>query len=310
MNQFDTIILGAGPAGLTAGIYLSRAKKKVLIVDKSIPGGQMVLTHAIANYPGYENISGYLLSMNMKKQAESFGAKIISNANIHSYSFDGVIKSIELKNGDIYSAPTVIIASGGRSRQLDVPGEKEFAGRGISYCATCDGDFFTGKDIIVVGGGNAALEEAVSLTTYVRKATIVHQFDKWQAFNSAIKEMEENSAIDYILESKIIEFRGNEKLEEVIIEHIPSGKTETRKIDGVFIFIGYVPNTEVFNDLITLNQFGEIIVDSGFQTSLNGVFAAGDCIPKRYRQVTTAVSDGTIAALNVAEFLNNLESKH
>lgn len=190
MEHFDTIILGGGPAGLTAGIYLSRAKLNVLIVDKGIPGGQMVLTHEVANYPGFESISGYMLSMNMKKQAESLGAKIISNAAVSSIKLDGPTKELKLANGNKYSASTAIIATGGRSRQLGVKGESDFTGRGISYCATCDGDFFTGKEIIVVGGGNTALEEAVALTKHASKVTIIHQFDKWQAFNSAIKEME------------------------------------------------------------------------------------------------------------------------
>ncbi|MBN2746680.1 MAG: FAD-dependent oxidoreductase [Bacteroidales bacterium] len=307
MNQFDTIILGAGPAGLTAGIYLSRAKRKVVIIDKGIPGGQMVLTHEVANYPGFENISGYMLSMNMKKQAELFGAKVISNAAIKAVNLVDDQKTVTLSNGEVYSAPSFIVATGGRSRQIGVNGESDFTGRGISYCATCDGDFFTGKEIIVVGGGNTALEEAVALTTYAKKVTIVHQFDKWQAFNSAIQEMEENPAIDSIMESRIVEFRGDEKLNEVVIEHIPTGSTYVKPIDGVFVFIGYVPNTEDFKGILELNQWGEIVVDSTFQTNLKGVYAAGDSIVKRYRQITTAVSDGTIASLNVAEFLNSIE---
>ncbi len=307
MNQFDTIILGAGPAGLTAGIYLSRAKRKVVVIDKGIPGGQMVLTHEVANYPGFENISGYMLSMNMKKQAELFGAKVISNASIKEVQLEGKTKTVTLTNGEVYSAPSFIVATGGRSRQLGVTGESDFTGRGISYCATCDGDFFTGKEIIVVGGGNTALEEAVALTTYAKKVTVVHQFAQWQAFNSAIQEMEENPAIDAIMESRIVEFRGNEKLQEVVIEHIPSGSTYVKPIDGVFVFIGYVPNTEYFKGILDLNQWGEIVVNDGLQTSIKGVYAAGDSIVKRYRQITTAVSDGTIAALNVAEFLNSIE---
>ncbi len=304
MNSFDTIIIGGGPAGMTAGIYLSRAKRKVLILDKGIPGGQMVLTHEIANYPGVENISGYMLSMTMKKQAESFGAVIKSNVRIEKMSLDGEEKTVQLSGRETFTAPTVILTTGGRSRTLGVPGEKEFTGRGISYCATCDGDFFQDKEIIVVGGGNAALEEAVSLTTYASKVTIVHQFDNWQAFASAVKEMEENPKIDTIMESRIVEFKGDMSLEEVVIEHIPTGKRYTKKIDGTFVFIGYVPNTEELKGVVKLNDREEIIVDSNMMTSLDGVFAGGDCIEKRYRQITTAVADGTTAALNVLEFLN------
>ena len=264
----------------------------------------MILTHEIANYPGYESISGYMLSMNMRKQAESFGAVIKSNVNITSMKLDGVEKSVEINHNETFNAPTIILATGGRSRQLGVIGEKEFTGRGISYCATCDGDFFQDKEIIVVGGGNAALEEAVSLTTYASKVTIVHQFDNWQAFDSAIKDMEENPKIDSIMESRIVEFKGDISLEEVIIEHIPSGKKYSKKIDGTFIFIGYVPNTETLKGVVELNNYNEIVVNTQLQTSVEGVYAAGDAITKRYRQITTAVSDGTVAALNVLEYLN------
>ena len=304
-NIFDTIIIGGGPAGMTAGIYLSRAKRKVLILDKGIPGGQMVLTHEVANYPGFESISGYMLSMNMKKQAESFGAIIKSNVKIKSMQLEGTNKTVELTTGEVYAAPTIILATGGRSRQLNVKGEKEFTGRGISYCATCDGDFFQDKEIIVVGGGNAALEEAVSLTTYASKVTIIHQFDDWQAFGSAIKEMEENPKIECIMESRITEFKGRDSLEEVIVEHIPTGNKYSKAIDGTFIFIGYMPNTEEIDDIIMLNKNGEIVVDKDLKTSVEGVFAAGDSIAKRYRQITTAVADGTISALNVLEYLND-----
>jgi len=303
-NSFDTIIIGGGPAGLTAGIYLSRAKRKVLIIDKGIPGGQMVLTHEVANYPGFESISGYMLSSNMKKQAEAFGTIIKSNVNITSIQLEGKQKSVEINNSEVFTAQAIILATGGRSRQLGVKGEEEFTGRGISYCATCDGDFFQDKEIIVVGGGNAALEEAVSLTTYASKLTIVHQFDNWQAFGSAIKEMEENPKIDSIMESRIVEFKGDFSLEEVVIEHIPTGKRYSKPIDGTFIFIGYVPNTEILKGIVALNDNNEIVVDKNFMTSVEGVYAAGDSIVKRYRQITTAVSDGTIAALNVLEFLN------
>jgi len=164
MNSFDVIILGGGPAGMTAGIYLSRAKKKVLIIDKGIPGGQMVLTHEVANYPGHEHISGYMLSMAMRKQAESFGCEFKTNVSVTRIEAGGDRKMVEINGSEQFTAPVLILSTGGRSRKLGVPGEDEFTGRGISYCATCDGDFFTGKEIIVVGGGNAALEEVVSKT--------------------------------------------------------------------------------------------------------------------------------------------------
>ncbi len=301
---YDSIIIGAGPAGLTAGIYLSRAKMQVLLLDSGMAGGQMVLTHEVANYPGFESISGYMLAMNMKKQAEKFGCEIKTNISIIEYIIDGKIKKIKLKDGKELKARSIIIATGGRSRKVGAEGENDFAGRGISYCATCDGDFFQDREIIVIGGGNSALEEAVSLTTYASKVTIVHQFDQWQAFDSAIEEMEANPKIDYIMESKVVEFKGGQSLESVIIENQKTKERYEKKIDGVFIFIGYVPNTEEFKGLIKLNSYGEIIIDKQFQTNLPGVFAAGDSIEKRYRQITTAVADGTNAALNALEYLN------
>ncbi len=217
---------------------------------------------------------------------------------------DGPVKSIEVNNKTSYTSKAVILASGGRPRNLDVPGEKDFQGNGISYCATCDGDFFQDKEIIVVGGGNSALEEAVSLTAYASKVTIVHEFDHFQAYPSAVEEAKKNEKIHYIMESTVSEFKGDGSLDIAVIKHIPSDTTSEMEIDGTFIFIGYVPNTEPFENLIELNDRKEIITDTSLQTSVPGVFAAGDCLAKRYRQVTTAVADGTIAALGAIEYLN------
>lgn len=302
--MYDTIIIGAGPAGMTAGIYLARSKKKVLIVDKGIPGGQMILTHEIANYPGFESISGYGLSMNMMNQAKKFGVEFIANMEIKHFDVQGKTKKIVLQDGNEFTGKSILIATGGRSRRLGVSGEDSFTGRGISFCATCDGDFFTDKEIIVVGGGNSALEEAVSLTKFASKVTIVHQFDHFQAFDTAVDEAKNNSKINFVLESKITEFKGNEKLESVLIENVNTGKTSEMKIDGTFIFIGYMPNSEPFKGLLDTNKYGEIIVDSSLKTSVSGIYAAGDVIVKKNRQITTAVSDGTNAALSILEYIN------
>lgn len=304
MKFYDTIIIGAGPSGMTAGIYLARSKKKVLIIDKGIAGGQMVLTHQVANYPGFENISGYSLSMNMMNQAQSFGCDIITNQAIEHFDFNSSQKRLLLSSGDEFAAPSVIIATGGRSRTLGILGEDEFTGRGISYCATCDGDFFTDKEIIVVGGGNSALEEAVSLTKYASKVTVVHQFDEFQAFKSAINEASENPKIDFLMQSKIEKFYGSQKLESVDIRNLKTNKLNNFPIDGVFVFIGYVPNSEFFKNEIEANMNGEVLVSDRMMTSIDGVFAAGDVTQKRFRQITTAVSDGTLAALNVLDYLN------
>jgi len=309
MNHFDTIIIGGGPAGLTAGIYLSRAKLKTLILNQGAIGGQMVLTHEIANYPGVESISGYQLANIMKKQAKTFGCQIKSLSEITDLDLTGTIKKISIDHSDTFTADSIIIASGGRSRTLGVPGEDTFKGRGISYCATCDGDFFTDKEIIVVGGGNSALEEAVSLTKYAKKVTVVHQFDHFQAFEHAIEEVIKHPKIDFIMESTIAAFNGEEKLESVDILNLKTNEIKKMPIDGVFIFIGYVPNTEFLGNQININQWGEIIVDATLSTPIKGVFAAGDCIVKKYRQVSTAVGDGTLAALSASNYLNEIKIK-
>ena len=308
-NHYDAIVIGAGPAGLTAGIYLSRARLRTLIVNDGAIGGQMVLTHEIANYPGVESISGYQLANIMKKQAKTFGCDILSNTIITDFQLDGKVKQITLDDSETYTADAIIMTPGGRSRTLNVPGENKFKGQGISYCATCDGDFFTDKEIVVVGGGNSALEEAVSLTKYASKVTIVHQFDNFQAFEYAIVEASNHPKISFIMESAITEFHGNEKLESVDIKNLKTGEITNFKTDGVFIFIGYIPNTEFLKGKVELNQWGEIAVKPDMSTNLEGVYAAGDCITKRFRQVTTAVGDGTVAALAASNYLHELKAK-
>lgn len=302
---YDVMIIGAGAAGLTAGIYSSRAKLSTLILNDGAVGGQMVLTNEIANYPGVESTKGYILANTMKKQAKDFGCKIKSNVKIAEYHLNDKIKSVKLVDGREFQARAVILAPGGRPRSLDIPGEDVFKGTGISYCATCDGEFFTDKELVVIGGGNSALEEAVSLTKYATKITIVHQFGHFQAFEHAVREAKNNPKINFIMESEPRGFYGDEKLKKVTVEHLATGETSEIETDGVFIFVGYLPNTESLKGHINLNERNEIVVDSDLKTNIPGVFAAGDCIVKRYRQVTTAVADGTIAALSASEYLRS-----
>jgi thioredoxin reductase (NADPH) len=301
-NNYDVIVLGGGSAGLTAGIYLSRAKVKTLILNEGIIGGQMILTYEIANYPGIEKTSGYQLSMTMKKQAESFGCEIKQNINIGNIDLAGDIKKVTVGE-DVYTAKAVILATGGHSRNLGVDGEEEFKGRGISYCATCDGDFYTGQDIIVVGGGNSALEEAVSLTQYASSVTIVHQFDHFQAFEHAVEAAKANEKIKFIMESSIDGFFGDEKVRYVNIKNLKTNEVEKKEIDGVFIFIGYAANTDKLKEHVALNKYGEIISDENMATNIPGVYVAGDVREKRIRQIATAISDGAIAAVNAVEYI-------
>jgi len=297
--QYDVIVIGGGPAGLTAGIYLSRAKLNTLILNMGVAGGQMILTHEIANYPGVESTSGYKLASVMKKQAQSFGATIKTISVQPEIREEGNMKIV--RAGDaVYSAYTVILAPGGAPRMLGVKGEQEFKGLGVSYCATCDGEFFSGKDIVVVGGGNSALEESVSLAKYANKITIVHQFDSFQAFPAYVDEAKNNPKIDFIMETEIREFAGDGKLERVLLHHKNSGKEEWFNAGGAFVFIGYQPNTAFLKDILPLNERGEIVVNADMETAVPGIYAAGDSIAKKYRQVTTAVGEATIAALAAA----------
>lgn len=302
MHEFDVMVVGAGPAGLTAGIYLARARQRVLIVDQATVGGQVILTHAVANYPGLPETSGYQLVSTMRKQAVDFGCTILANAPLTEISFKGPVKKLVAK-GETYQSRAVILAVGGDPRTLGLESEDRLRGKGISYCATCDGDFFTDQEIVVVGGGNSALEEAVSLTKYASKVTIVHQFDVFQAYAHAVEEARANPKIHFIMESLVEEFVGDENLTTVRIKSKKDGSITEIPATGAFIFIGYVPKTKPFNDCIELNKNGEILVDDDMATTVPGVFAAGDARKKRYRQITTAVSDGTIAALSAMDYL-------
>ncbi len=306
---FDVMIIGAGAAGLTAGIYTSRGKLSTLILNEGAVGGQMVLTNEVANYPGVEKTTGYHIASVMKKQAREFGCKIKSNVKIAQYHLEEPVKRVELADGREFRAYSVILAPGGRPRSLNIPGEEKFKGTGISYCATCDGEFFTDKEIVVVGGGNSALEEAVSLTKYASKVTIVHQFDHFQAFEHAVEEARSNPKISFIMDSTLTAFHGDQKLEAVTLQNLTTGENYNYPVQGAFIFIGYLPNTESFKGLVDTNDSSEIIVSPAMQTNIEGVFAAGDSIAKKYRQITTAVADGTIAALSVAEYVAGVKKK-
>lgn len=305
-KKYDVIVLGGGPAGLTAGIYMARARRKVVILDTGTIGGQMIMSHAIANYPGLDEIPGYKISNNMKSQAKKFGCKVISNCEITSLDIVGEIKSIIVDDEDEYIADSIIIASGGSPRKLGIDAEEKYKGLGVSYCATCDGDFFTGKDIVVVGGGNTALEEAVSLTNYVRKVTLVHQFDNFQGYQYAIDEVRNHNKIDIMMESVLVDIIGDGQIEKVKIKNNSTNKITELEVSGVFIFIGYLPNSDFVKDVINTNAHGEIICDENMKTNIQGVFVAGDVRQKKYRQITTAVSDGTIAALSAIDYLRTL----
>jgi len=308
-EQYDAIILGAGPAGLTAGIYLARARLRPLIIDTGTPGGQMVLTYSVANYPGVETASGREISQTMLRQAKSFGCKVLTQATITHLDLTGEVKRVEVEDEGLFEAPTAIIAAGGRPRSLGLESEARFGGHGISYCATCDGDFFTDKEIVVVGGGNSALEEAVALTKYASKVTVLHILDEFQAQPWAVDEARRNPKVELFTGHEVIRFEGGDSLERVVARDVKTGAEMVVPAEGTFIFIGYVPNTESFRGQVAMNEHGEVLADDRMATDVPGVFVAGDSRVKRYRQITTAVADGTIAALAATEYVNEIRRR-
>jgi thioredoxin reductase (NADPH) len=307
-ERYDVIVMGAGPAGLTAGIYLSRARVKTLIVDTGTAGGQMVMSYSVANYPGVETSSGWSISQTMLHQAKAFGCKVMTQSAVTGMNLSGENKWVEVEDEGRFSAKVVIAATGGVPRELGMENEQKFKGTGISYCATCDGDFFTDKEVVAIGGGNSALEEAVGLTRYASKVTVVHEFDHFQAQPWIVEEAGKNSKIHFLMAQDVIDFRGDEQLETVVVASKETGERTEIPADGCFIFIGYVPNSTVFEGVLKMNNRGEIITDRQMLTSVPGVFAAGDLREKRYRQITTSVADGTVAALSAIDYLQQCGS--
>jgi thioredoxin reductase (NADPH) len=305
-EKYDVIIVGAGPAGLSAAIYASRARLKTLVLDESVPGGQMKTTHKVSNYPGFpEDVKGTDLAKAFSAQAERFGAKIRRAIEITAHDLTGPSKKFQLDEEEEVEAPAVIIATGAKPRELGVAGESKFRGRGISYCATCDGAYFDGKEIHVIGGGNSAVEESLFLTQFARKVTIVHQFDHFQAEPVSAAEALESPKIEVIWNSEPRAFVGENQLEKLRIENVKTKEVRELATDGVFIFVGYTPRTDLVKGLVRMNEWGYVETQEDMSTEVPGVYVAGDIRSKRFRQITTAVADGTIAALAVQKFVKD-----
>ncbi len=296
--RYDLVIVGAGPAGLAAAIYAARARLRTLVLDESVPGGQVKTTHKVSNYPGFpEDIKGTELARAFALQAERFGATIRRAVEITGHELGGPVKTLELDEEETLEAPAVIVATGAKPRELGVPGESRFRGRGISYCATCDGAYFEGKDIHVVGGGNSAVEESLFLTRFARSVTIVHQFDHFQAEATTAEEALSNPKIKVIWDSEPREFSGEKALQAFTVENVKTKEKTTLATDGAFVFVGYVPRTDLVKGLVPVNQWGYVETGEDMSTPVPGLFVAGDLRAKQFRQITTAVADGTIAAL-------------
>lgn len=306
--MYDIIIIGGGPAGLTAGLYAGRSKLKTLIIEKAVAGGQISGTAFVENYPGsIDEATGMGLSERMLEQAEEFCD--IKYEDVKEVELDGKVKKIKTDGGE-YEAKVVIISSGATHRKLDVPGEKEFANKGVSYCATCDGPFYTGLDIYVVGGGDSALEEATYLTKFGKSVTIIHRRDEFRASGVVVDKIKENPKIKLELDSIVKEIKGTKESEVLVVENVKTGEIKELKSDdnspiGVFIFIGYIPQTEIFEGQIEMNH-GYILTDEDMKTNVEGVFAIGDTREKKVRQMVTAAGDGCIAAVLANRYLEGV----
>ena len=295
---YDLIIVGGGPAGLTAAIYALRARLKVLMVEKMILGGLASTTFKIDNYPGFpESISGMDLSQKMAEQVNKLGLEIIWG---NAASFKPGSVSVD---GKTCSSRAIIIATGTDPAKLGVPGEEEFRGRGVSYCATCDGAFYQDKEVMVVGGGNSAVDEAIFLTRYAKKVSLVHRRDELRADKIVIEQACSHPKIYFHWHSVVEEIKGDKSVNEVVLKDLQTGKKTRVKTDGVFVYIGSHPNSDPVKGIVKLDERGFIITDEKLKTSAEGIFAAGDVRVKSLRQVVTAVADGAIAAESAREFI-------
>ncbi len=305
-NKYNLIIIGAGPAGLSAALYASRGSLSTLVLEKGLCGGELNNTEEIENYPGIDAKKGSELAEMMTNHAKKFGAEIKELITIHSIDLKSKIKTVKTDIGDFYS-DAIIIATGSEHRKLGVKGEKEFAGKGVSYCATCDGAFFKNKHVVVIGGGNSAIEEAIFLTRYVEKITIVHRRDSLRAEKILQKRAFSNSKISFIWDTTIEEIKGEKTVNQVILKNLKTGEVSNLSCDGVFIYVGLEPNVSLFKEQIEIDPENKVLSDKFLHTNINGVFVAGDVRNTPLRQAVNAASDGALAAVSAINYIESLE---
>ena len=303
------LILGSGPAGLSAALYAARADLDPIVLTGMELGGQVSLTHIVENYPGFpEGVGGNELVELFQKQAERFGTKLefdtASEVDLSKRPF-----KVQTFNST-YLADTLIVSTGATSRRLDIPGETELTGRGVSYCATCDGWFFKDKDLIIVGGGDSALEESIFLTRYANSVTIVHRRDELRAGPFLQNRTKSNPKIDFIWNSIVTEILGEEAVESVRLQDVVTKEERIYPIDGIFIFIGHIPNTQLFKDQLDMDELGYLKVDHLMKTNVAGVFAAGEVADSHFRQVITSAGMGAAAAIQANHYLDEISSNH
>ena len=311
-NFYDVVVIGGGPAGLTAAIYLARAKYRVVVVEKEKFGGQITITHEVVNYPGVERTSGAELTETMRRQAESFGAEFLL-AQVEKLELEGDVKTVHTDRGEL-KCFGVLLATGAHPRMLGFPGEAEFRGRGVAYCATCDGEFFTGKEVFVVGGGFAAAEEAVFLTKYASHVTILMITEDFTCAKSVADEARKHPKITVLNNTEVMDVTGDSALRSIRYRnHVTGEVTEHRAPEGsnigVFVFAGYIPATALIKDLAELTPEGYVVTDRSLKTSVEGLYAAGDVCVKPLRQVVTAVGDGALAATELEKYAAIMHKK-
>jgi len=303
-KEYDIIIIGGGPAGLSAGMYASRARLRTLLIEKSMFGGLIANAELVENYPGFpEGISGFDIGERMYQQALRFGLETLS-AEVISIDVLNDMKTINTTEGDL-SARAVIVASGAERRRLGVPGEEQFANRGVSYCATCDGALFKDRVVAVVGGGNSAVEEALFLTRFASKVMIIHRRNQLRASKMAQEKAFSHGKIVMIWNTVTEEIKGNTKVSELILRNVKTGEVSRIMVDGVFIYVGQIPNTRFLKGQIPIDNEGYVITDDRMGTQVKGVYAAGDVRRNSPRQVITAAGDGATAAISAEKFLSS-----
>lgn len=304
--DYDIIIIGGGPAGLTAALYASRARLKTLVLESFSVPGQAIITDCIENYPGFpEGINGFALADKFKRQAEKFGAifKVSHVKSIKVYKAEeGTGWRVDGEE-ESYTSMVLIIASGARPKRLGVPGEDRLKGRGVSYCATCDGALYKDKEIVVVGGGDTAIEEALFLTRFAKRVTLVHRRDRLRATKILQERALSNKKMSFIWSSNVIDILGKEKVGAVRVKNVKTEEEKDISCEGVFIFVGYLPNTDLVKDIIKLDNNGYIVADDDMNTSRKGIFVCGDARKKILRQVVTACGDGATAAFSAQHYI-------
>ncbi len=308
-ENYDLVIVGGGPAGLAAGLYAARMELKAVVLERGPIGGQLNNTELIEDYPGIESILGGELAQKMGEHARHFGLEIREFESVaeNGIALDGDDKVVRLDSGAELRAPAVIVAAGGLPRHLDVPGETELAGRGVSYCAVCDGAFFKGQELAVVGGGDAAVEEADFLTRYASRVYIIHRRNEFRAQPILVERARSNPKIEFILDARVGSIEGEQKVQRV--RYVQGGEEKTLEVGGVFIFVGFEPNSNLLDVHVKHDGAGYILTDRNMQTSIEGIWAVGDVRAQLTKQIATAVGDGTTAAVAASQYLEHLRDR-